>query len=414
MAAILAVIACYGSVGLDANVYWNALQSVSRGGNPYADGIAAQSAYHARPHADGNWAGHGPLNYIYPPLTLALLKILAWLPGWLLGSLCACAMAAGFLLQLWGGLQLADKDERRWLVPLLPLVAFFPGLIIDRTIVSGNLAFILYGLILAASVPGWKRGRWLWFYVAVLLTSIFKTPALTLLAFPILVGRRQWLPAGLTATAGIIIFNVQRWLWPELFRSYLAAVRIRFDWEHDFGYSPAGTIGNALWHWKLVPHIELAILIWYLAFSTVIAIVLLVYAWRAGRGEVSREKWLPLAMFGSFLLNPRLMKYDLIAITIPMLLISGRALRLWVSESAPPSTRITRTRAAILAATSAVLLVNACKLSGLWMPLEVILLGTTFVLGIWSLQKQGSTDSRQENAQPARPACEAAATTHDC
>ena len=61
---------------------------------------------------------------------------------------------------------------------LLPFAVFFPGLLCDTTIVAENIAYPLYGLILAAAIPGWKRNKWLWFYAAVIAASIVKVPML--------------------------------------------------------------------------------------------------------------------------------------------------------------------------------------------------------------------------------------------
>ena len=50
--------------------------------------------------------------------------------------------------------------------------------------------------------------------------------------------------------------------------------------------------------------------------------------------EASAGGMVPVALVGTALLNPRIMKYDLAAITIPMLLIGGRALRFALERSA--------------------------------------------------------------------------------
>jgi hypothetical protein len=331
IAAIIsvAVMATTGPAGWDARNCGKAIQSLRHGGDPYAEGIAAQQAFHNRPASSA--AEHAPLTYVYSPLTLPLLRLLAALPDGMLAVLFWAAVAAGFLLELWAGYEMAAEHERPWLALLLPVVAFFPGLITDDVILSGNVAYILYGPILMAAVLGWRRGRWFWYYLAVLAASICKAPFLTLLAFPILVGRRQWFPAGSTAAAGLLLIAAQARLWPKVFSEYLSVLRLMFDDAHDFGYGPAGVLGRALW--KMGRPYSSATIILYLAFAGALGIALLLLARHVRQENLSRETWIPIALVGTFLLNPRIMKYDMAAITIPMLLIGWRTLRKALNHS---------------------------------------------------------------------------------
>lgn len=332
-AALIAVaaMAYTGPVGWDAQIYWKAVQNLRDGGDPYAVGIAAQQAFQSRPSP--NPADHVPFAYVYSPMTLPLLRFLMVLPNWLLGALYGLAVAAGFSLELWAGFQMAEEHERPWLALMLPAVAFFPGLITDDALLSGNIAYLLYGLILAAAVPGWKRGRWFWYYVAVLAASIVKVPLLTLLAFPILVGKRQWVPASGTAVAGLLLVGAQARLWPVQFHEYLVALRLVFDEVHDFGFGPAGVFGRTLWQmgWSY----SFASTILYLISTCTVGIIVLVLAKRVRENKITRETWIPVALVATLLFYPRIMKYDLAALTVPMLLIGWRTLRSAVPYSSP-------------------------------------------------------------------------------
>jgi hypothetical protein len=379
----LVVMAHTGAVAWDAQIYWKAGRTLRQGSDPYAVGIAAMRAFQNR--SVSSPPEHAPFIYSYSPMTLPLLRLPAALPGWLLGLLYGLAVSAGALLELWAGFQMADEGERPWLAVALPAVIFFPGLITDDVILSGNISYVLYGAILTAAVPGWKRGRWFWYYVAVPAASLFKAPFLTLLAFPILVGKRQWFPACITAGAGLLLFASQARLWPELFREYLLAVRFLFDGNHDFGFGPAGVFGTALWHWGLSYSPATTIL--YLLSASVVGTVLLMLARRARLGKFSREEWIPVALVGTLLLNPKIMKYDLAAFTVPMLLIGWRILR-----NAPehfsggrPHTLPSFTGMAAVAVICFVA-ANAVTVSGPdWVPVELITLLAIFTLGISSL-----------------------------
>jgi len=394
-----------GPAGWDARIYNKAIQFLRHGVDPYAAGIAEQQAFRNRPPASA--AQHAPFTYVYSPLTLPLLRLLIRLPDWLLGALFWTALAVGFLLQLWAGFQLADERERPWVALLLPAVAFFPGLITDDVILSGNLAYLLYGLILAAAVPGWKRGRWFWYYLAVLAASIFKVQLLSLLAFPVLVGRRQWYPAVGTATTGLLLIAAQARLWPELFREQLTTIRIMFDVVPDFGYGPSGVLGRALWiHGR--PYSSATTIV-YLAFAGALGIVLLLLALRVRQQNLPQEMWIPIELVGTVLLNPRIMKYDMAAITIPMLLIGWRALRSALAQSssaspdpslrllddparpasmAPASTfwRSSSNLVLLIVAAACFVIPNVITVVGpSWWPVELVVLLAIFALGVRSL-----------------------------
>ncbi len=395
-----------GSVGWDSQVYWETIQNVRQGHDPYADAIAATQALR------GQLGAKPPLVYLYSPLTLTWLRLLAVFPGWVLGVVYTAAVGVGALAQLWAGFQMAEKDEQRWLALALPAVLFFPGLITDDVILSGNVAYILYGLILAAAVPGWKRGRWGWYYAAVLAASIFKLPCLSLLAFPVLVERRQWLASGITAAGGVLIFGAQMWMWPQMFREYLATLRLMFDWKREFGFSPAGVLGKALFSHALAPSPATTIL--YLAYASVLGIVLLILAKRVDEWRLGREMWVPVALVGTLLLSPRIMKYDMAAFTVPMLLIGWRALRREADARREDSATVGRSKAesttplkpttglngppiettagaaSIAIGAACFVIPNVITVTGpSWVPGELAVLLAVLGMGIWSVEKAG-------------------------
>ncbi|HLM79984.1 MAG TPA: glycosyltransferase 87 family protein [Terriglobales bacterium] len=418
--------ASVGSVGWDAQGYWKASQAVHHDSDPYAEDLVALNAFHTR--LASNPAEHPPFVYVYSPMTLPLLRLLAVFPRWLLGLLYWAAIATGALLQLWAGFQMADQRERRWLALMLPAIIFFPGLVTDDAILSGNVAYPLYGAILAAATAGWKRGRWSWYYIAVLAASVFKTPFLVFLAFPVLIesgrdrdsdsdknndrGRRQWVPSAVAAIMGVLIFAAQIRLWPGLFREYLSSLRLVFDYLHDFGYGPAGALGKALWRRGLPSSLATTIL--HLVVVCALGIVLLFLARRVRERKLPREAWVPVALVGTALLNPRIMKYDLGAITIPMLLIGGRALRFALERSAGEhqaanshcagQERSFFDRTLILVASGCFLIPNVITVAGpSWFPVETLVLLAIFAMGVWSLDQssQFPVRSSQFSAKPS-------------
>jgi len=384
------VMSSLGPVGWDAQGYWKTSQIVHHHFDPYAQDLVALRAFHNRLAV--NPAEPAPFVYVYSPLTLSLLRVLAMFPGWLIGLFYGLAIASGAMLELWAGYQMADQRERRWLALLLPAIVFFPGLVTDDVILSGNVAYVLYGVILAAATAGWKRGHWSWYYIAVLVASIFKAPFLALLAFPVLIenDRRRWVLSLTTACGGVLLFTAQMRLWPAMFREQLLSLRLVFDWLHDFGYGPASILGRALWQ-RGVPSAR-ATAILYLVSACWLAIVLLFLASRVRRWNIPRENWVPIALVGTVLLNPRIQKYDLAAITIPMLLIGWRAMRLgWtiLFEKVPgnPHNAHSGSRWKLIALAAGCLLIpNVITVAGpAWFPNELVVLLAIFAMGMWSL-----------------------------
>jgi hypothetical protein len=298
------------------------------------------------------------------------------------------------------GYQMASEKERRWLIFLLPFVLFFPGLLGDATMLCGNVADIFYGVILIAAIPGWKRNKWFWFYVAVVAASACKAPMLTLLAFPVLVGKRQWAPAGIAGAVGCLLFGIQPFLWPAQFQQYLLSLRLSFDWTHNFGFGPAGVLGDLLqrMHRPYSPAITFAYLVWAAALGA----LLLTARFRLRSNPALREAWIPVALIGTILLNPRVSFHDTPPLTIPMILIAWRGLLLgkqgvaqWRSgrafstiQSAPLQTARNDRRNLVLILIGASWFA-ACNIIdiiwGDWVPMELTVLLVIFSLGIWSL-----------------------------
>ncbi len=320
----IAVMVHVGSAAWDTDVYWAAIKSLHMGGDPYAEGIAVQEAFHRQGITDPHI--HPPMTYVYSPITLPILRLIGGAPGWLVGAVYYSAIVIGFLLQLWAGWRMAETNERRWLIFLLPAAVFFPGLLNDDVLLSGNIAYLVYGLVLAAAVPGWERNRWGWYYLAVLAASCCKAPLLTLLAIPAFIARRQWYAVGTMGATGCLLFYAQARLWPRLFSEYLRAVGLQFEWNHDFGFGPAGILGHALTEagW---PYSSLTTIL-YLVFAALVCSILFWTSRQVQGIRYAREAWLPVVLVGAILLNPRIKEYDVAPLTIPLVLIASRSMKL--------------------------------------------------------------------------------------
>ncbi len=301
----------------DVAVYYRAMQSLRAGLDPYAVGMARQYAAQA--------VGQHAFTYIYPPLTLLALRAFNLLPVWLAAVVYWTVYSAGYVALVWAVTQCFRPQDRAVMRYAVPLVVFLPALMPNQVILSGNVAYIFYGLLFAATILGWKRGVWRWFYLAVLLAACFKAPFLTLLAIPALAGERQWLKATGVGAAGLGLFALQSWFWPVQFREYLASVSLLFQFNRDLdlGRSPAGILGRAL-SWRGLPY-SAPSTVAFLIYGGVLFAVLCHFSKLYRQGRISAESWIPVLLVGTILLNPRIIRYDVHVVALAMALILVRS-----------------------------------------------------------------------------------------
>lgn len=361
--------------GYDIVFYHNAIVSLHTGHDPYVDAMARQDAFHRTLAQHPN--AYPPCSYVYAPITLPLLRLIGHLPTWFACSVYWLILIASILSVLWVTTRARQRDELTFVTLIAPLAIFCPGLLAHDTILSGNIAFILYALVLLAAVYGWRLGVWRWCYLAILIASCFKPPLLTLLAIPFFSARRQGLPAGATAAIGLGIFAAQSRLVPALFLHFMQAVQLQFTYNHDFGSSPAGIFSNFLTHHNL-PYSH-ASLVFYLLYAAAICAVLYHLSRQYLQGELTLQQWMPVLLVGTILLNPRIMEYDAAPLAIPMALIAWRFF-----------TRNGITTRAVLTYLAVFLTANliAVNLAGAWKPTESLLLITVFTTGVWGLLQQ--------------------------
>ena len=310
-------------VGWDLAVYKNAILSLRAHHDPYLDGMAVQRIFHAEAvHAPN---APTPFTYVYSPITLPLLGLIARLPFTLSATLYWLLYAAASAATIWVAYQFimpfGKRDEARVFALVAPAIIFFPGLLQNDVFFSGNVATILYALVLLAAWRGWRSGEWAWLHIAVLAASCVKAPLLSLVVIPLFCARKQWLPTILTAATGIALFALQPHIWPVLFRNYLDAVELQFSFNRDFSSSPAGLIANALYNvapYKVVSAVA------YLAYAFPLFVVLFILSRKFLAGRLTLRQWVPVLMVGVVLLNPRIMEYDVAPITFFLALVLWR------------------------------------------------------------------------------------------
>jgi hypothetical protein len=341
--------------------------------------------------------GQGTYSVAYSPLfiipTAGLVRLL---PLWLTIALYGIAYFSGMLTELWVGMQFATPAERKILRYVAPVIAFFPGLLIADAIAAGNMAYILYGLVLAAAAWGWKRERWNWFYLAVLAVACVKVHMLTLLAIPLLCGRRQWMRAVATGVTGLAIYVVQGRIWPRAFHVYVNTLKHMSQSKRDFGCGPAGNLARILQHFG-VPH-DMPCILFYVSYASLLLLFLLWLARLYHEKRICFESWAPVMLLGVVLLNPRIQSYDVAAVSLPMALVAWRALR-----GDGKSSR----RAVLIGAAIGWLALNILVefnedwitvLPEAWKYVEMFLMLGVFAFGVRGLLREASATGKQQSS----------------
>jgi len=366
----------------DAMIYRRAIESVRSGQGPYAAGLALQQRAWQSGQEQQTWA------FVYPPVTLPLIHIAAWMPAWLYEGLYWLAYAVGASAQLWAMFAMLKPAERRVARYLMPACFVLPAFMYStESLFAGNVVFILYGAILWAAVMGWRKGDWRWFYLVVLVASCIKPQILTLLLLPPLSAAGQWLWAVLTAGGAVSIFAAQTLFFPSTYKEWRHAVDVQLmNYDREFGHGPVGVLGRVLWKRGLAWELPCAIFYLSLALLILAALIYISRMFRAGR--VSLADCVPVWLIGVVLLNPRLLGNDIFPLTIPMAAIAWR--------SAMDLTRSWRVTAALLLLI--MLTVNVLELPhrGIVAPtvrfyaLAVLLIMLCFLAGIWHVRRQAS------------------------
>jgi hypothetical protein len=168
------------------------------------------------------------------------------------------------------------------------------------------------------------------------------------------------------------------------------AVELQFTYNRDFGCSPAGLISKLLVH-RGIPYSPAGTLV-YLAYAIPLFGVLLYLSRRFLAARFTLQQWAPVLLVGVILLNPRIMEYDVLPLTLPIAIILWRTF-----------TRVTNTTFAILILCALVATSNiiAVQTSDLWKVIEGTLLSVVFAAGCWNLITHSTHQHRASQPEPS-------------
>jgi hypothetical protein len=205
----------------------------------------------------------------------------------------------------------------RWLGPLFAMLVFFasPRFVGIQTFLEFNIASILYVLAFIVAIPGLKKNRWQWFYLAVLFAAMIKITFLALLILPVLAGRKQWGRSIVCAIAVVAVNLLQLQFLPQLYNGYQWSLQQGIAAQQHFGYGVFGIA--ATYHYKQRNGIGVAAYVISLAVSfTILGLMLAMRQKLQRTGNFGPDStlwsyWLAFVVMTIVLVNPREMQYDM-------------------------------------------------------------------------------------------------------
>jgi hypothetical protein len=282
--------------------------------------VYARAIVDSRSGGDSYFFDPAKLPFANPPLFLRSAVWLSYLfsahLGWYLYL--ALLVAATFTIP-WVLSSCYIRSE--WMTPVVALAIFAiqPRFFVERMMISGNVATLLYALVLLAGVPGIRRNRWTLFYLAVILAALVKPVFLALLILPILAGSRQFVRSALTAAAVFAAYAFERLSMSSLYLAFQNTLYLQLVVKHDAGtglYSYFLNAGNRVALFRgsiraLIAH-----------FSVVAILLAALFLLRKRKHLPNVERlWVPALVVMAVLANPRLQYYDLDIAILPAIYI---------------------------------------------------------------------------------------------
>jgi hypothetical protein len=279
----------------DAKTYANTIQLERAGADPYSE--------------------NGRLRFVYPPIFVHAAEsaagVLPHKAGWTIyiGLLCLATCAVSWAIT-------TGFLRSEWLTAPMAIALFVlqPQLFAEIALMSGNVAMLLYAPILIAAIPGIRRNRWRWFYVAVAIAALVKPPYLTMLLLPLLIGSRQiW---QIVATSFLVCAGyIAQWSAnPTLFVGFMHSVHSQIVTGGDIGIgflwllSKAGT--RLRWLQNAGP-----------VYGSLIMIAGLVVSFfllrRVRDVPAVSALWAPAVLVTAIISNPRMLSYDADVAVVP-------------------------------------------------------------------------------------------------
>jgi hypothetical protein len=148
-----------------------------------------------------------------------------------------------------------------------------------------------------------------------------KPPLLLWLVVPLAVSISEFLMTAFAATLGLVLFGVQRIIYPQHFAEFLQSVRYALPMETN--YSISGVFNHLL---QSIGRQSISLsLLFYLLTAAMVFLVLAYFSYENRLAKIDRLSFFTVLLMGVVLMSPRVKEYDLLPITIPICLIVIRS-----------------------------------------------------------------------------------------
>jgi hypothetical protein len=195
----------------------------------------------------------------------------------------------------------------------LILLVIAPHFLGEEVFYAANIASICYFLIFLSAVPGLKLNRWLWFYVAVALTSSIKIIFLLFLIVPIFLGTAQLIPSFVATGTTVCIYVAQMIMTPDLYLEFRKMLSSNIIYSTgNYGYAVFGMVANILKRFHSMDRILPSVA--QILFASFVMLVLLMLR---ARVQPRDPRWVALVVLSFFLILPRLWDYDAFSALLP-------------------------------------------------------------------------------------------------
>ena len=291
------------------------------GHDPYADAIAVQNIFHSQIASHPN--APVPYSYVYSPITLPLLRLIAPLPFLLSGGVYLLVYVAASWPN--SGPESGRPPAR---TPLLPLPRSHCP-VLSRSARQRNSAWRQCRVHPLRSRPAQRYPGLEAPFLDVVLPRdpgcfLRQSSTPKPRAHPHPLQSQTMLSTAATLGAGGLPFRNSIQTLAHALQPLPRAGQFQFIYNHDFGCSPAGVLSD-LAYARGLPFSRIGLATYFACALPVLAI-LFYLSRRFLNDRFSLKQWVPVLLVGIVLLNPRLIEYDVAPLTIPLALICWRSL----------------------------------------------------------------------------------------
>jgi hypothetical protein len=298
----------------DINFYSAVVKAVAAGVSPYDNAYISKTL---------NGVGFSS-GFVYPPLVaevfykfrwlfltrtgltlLLIIHVISWLsiPYLLAGS--PKNWYSRNFLYIWG----------------LYLVLF--GLGGMRLLVVGNIAAVLFALMVFSIVVAVRTKNYMFFWVTILVCSFVKFYFLAFLLVPVILDKRYVSAAGIIC-ALIALYALNYFISPALFSEYAAQIAAQSSGFGNIGWS-IYSLATEIIKTALGPNDDRLSVVIALGIHLVFVVTILLIAYSIAERRPRPERfdlfccWL---FMSAFLISPRIFDYDLAVVIVPFVLLA--------------------------------------------------------------------------------------------